>query len=94
MSLSSLLKDLRVQSGQSLQQVAEKVGSSKAYLSELERGVAKNPGIDVLKALVETIPIEAATVMVPPDRDSVPIHAEFRALLPAGMELRRERPKR
>ena len=42
---------------------------------------------DVLEALVTAIPIEAATVMVPPDGAAQPIHAEFRKLLPSGIEL-------
>ncbi len=42
---------------------------------------------DVLAALVESIPIEAATVMVPPDGAQQQILAELRALLPAGLEL-------
>lgn len=44
------------------------------------------PGVlnvtDVLKALIAAIPIEAAHVMVRDDGSEVPIHAEFRALLP------------
>lgn len=42
---------------------------------------------DVLEALVTAIPIEAATVMVPPDGARQPIHEEFRHILPAGLEL-------
>jgi len=42
---------------------------------------------DVLEALVATIPIEDASVMVPPDEAEQPIFSEFRELLPDGMEL-------
>ena len=42
---------------------------------------------DVLKALVATIPIEDARVMVPEDESDQPIFSEFRQLLPDGMEL-------
>jgi L-fucose mutarotase len=49
------------------------------------------PGIvqvtDALKALVETIPIEAATVMTPPDGSPQAIFEEFKQILPAGLEL-------
>ncbi|HET9493494.1 MAG TPA: RbsD/FucU family protein [Chloroflexia bacterium] len=41
---------------------------------------------DVLGVLVEAIPIEAAAVMMPPDREP-PIFEEFRRILPEGMEL-------
>lgn len=41
---------------------------------------------DVLGVLADTIPIEAAGVMIPPG-DEPPIFAEFHQLLPAGMPL-------
>ena len=41
---------------------------------------------DVLGALVDAIPIEAARVMTPDDGDDPPIFADFRALL-GGIEL-------
>lgn len=42
---------------------------------------------DVLEALVESIPIEAATVMVPDDRADQPVFKEFRRLLPEQLDL-------
>ena len=42
---------------------------------------------DVLEAMIEAIPIEAATVMVPDDGAEQAIFAEFRKLLSAGPEL-------
>jgi L-fucose mutarotase len=42
---------------------------------------------DVLRALVKTIPIEAAAVMVPDTQADQPIFNEFRELLPQGVEL-------
>ena len=38
--------------------------------------------IDVLETLVETILIESALIMEPPDGLVVPIHQTFRTLLP------------
>ena len=43
---------------------------------------------DVLRILIEAIPIEAAEVMQPPTGEP-PIFAEFHALLPEGMELQK-----
>ena len=60
------------------------VTAQKVFLN-LMPGLAKVT--DVLEALVETIPIEAAEVMVPPDGAAVPIHEEFRRGLPEGVEL-------
>jgi L-fucose mutarotase len=42
---------------------------------------------DVLEALVESIPIETAVVMVPDDNADQPIFSEFRKLLPKELEL-------
>ena len=39
---------------------------------------------EVLGVLVQTIPIEAALVMSPPGDVAVPVHDEYRGLLPAG----------
>jgi len=44
---------------------------------------------DVLEALVESIPLEAAVVMVPDSKADQPIFAEFRNLLPGNLELTR-----
>lgn len=45
MSLATKLKDLRVRRGQSLQQVADGVGVSKAHIWQLERGDSTNPSL-------------------------------------------------
>ncbi|MCX7427283.1 MAG: RbsD/FucU family protein [Planctomycetia bacterium] len=42
---------------------------------------------DVLEALVGTIPIEAAAVMVPDDGAEQPVFAEFRRILPKDVQL-------
>lgn len=42
---------------------------------------------EVLRALLTAIPVEAAQVMLTDSGEAPPIHAEFRALLPAGVEL-------
>ena len=47
---------------------------------------------DVLEALVGTIPIEAAAVMVPDDGAEQPIFAEFRRILPEDVEADEARP--
>ncbi len=49
------------------------------------------PGIplvtDVLRVLLDAIPVELARVMLPDSGEEPPIFDEFRALLPAGLEL-------
>lgn len=63
MPLSTILRELRTASAQSLQQVADRVGTSKAHLSDLERGVARNPGIELLKALAEVYGVSVASLI-------------------------------
>ena len=54
-------------------------GAQRVYLN-LAPGLVSVP--DVLRALVDAMPIEAAHVMVPDEGPEPPIFAEFRALLP------------
>ena len=58
--------------------------AAKVFLN-LMPGIAKVT--DVLKALVEVIPIESAMVMTPPDGAPQPIFDEFRQILPPGLDL-------
>jgi L-fucose mutarotase len=50
------------------------------------------PGIvsagEVLKALLDAVPLEAAYVMLQEDATEAPVVAEYRAILPAGVEVR------
>ncbi|MGE5502350.1 MAG: helix-turn-helix domain-containing protein [Ignavibacteriales bacterium] len=73
MSLAVKLKDLRLRSGLSLQQVADGVGASKAHIWELETGKSSNPSIDLLKKLAELYKVSVASLVgealedVPPE---------------------------
>jgi transcriptional regulator with XRE-family HTH domain len=53
MSLGVRLKELRIKKNQSLQEVADAVGASKAHIWEIERGGSKNPTIDLLNKLAD-----------------------------------------
>ena len=48
MAVGARLKELRMRAGESLQEVADAIGSSKAHIWELETGKNKNPGSDSL----------------------------------------------
>jgi transcriptional regulator with XRE-family HTH domain len=60
LALGEKLKDLRLRKGQSLQQVADAVGSSKAHIWELETGKSKNPSIELLTKLAENYDVSVA----------------------------------
>ncbi len=51
MAIGDRLKALRVKKGQSLQQVADSIGASKAHIWELESNRSKNPSLELLQKL-------------------------------------------
>ncbi len=51
MAIGDRIKELRVRKGESLQQVADAIGASKAHIWELESNRSKNPSIDLLQRL-------------------------------------------
>ncbi|MGB0682759.1 MAG: helix-turn-helix domain-containing protein [Magnetovibrionaceae bacterium] len=53
MSIGARLKALRLKKGESLQKVADAVGTSKAHIWELEKGTSKNPSISLLTRLAD-----------------------------------------
>lgn len=53
MGLGSRLKNLRESKGESLQQTADAVETSKAHVWQIERGKADNPAIGVLTRLAD-----------------------------------------
>ena len=59
--------------------------ASTVYLN-LMPGIPK--ATDVLEALLDMIPIQEAAVMQTPNGEQAPIHAEFRAMLPPGLEIK------
>jgi transcriptional regulator with XRE-family HTH domain len=48
MSVGAKLKELRTRKGETLQEVADAVGSSKPHIWELEAEKSKNPSLDLL----------------------------------------------
>lgn len=53
MEIGERLFSLRQKSGESLQQVADAVGVSKAHVWELEKGRSKNPSFDLVRKLAQ-----------------------------------------
>ena len=60
MALASKLKELRASKAQSLQQVGDAVGVSKAHIWELEAGRTANPGLELLKKLADYFQVTVA----------------------------------
>lgn len=53
MDIGERLFNLRQKSGESLQQVAEAIGISKAHVWELEKGRSKNPSFELVRKLAK-----------------------------------------
>jgi len=51
------IKRIREQKGFSINELSEKAGVSKSYLSYIERGIQKNPSLQVLSKIAKTLDI-------------------------------------
>lgn len=87
MAFADRLRDLRRVRGESLQQTADAVGASKAHISDLERGAARNPGLELVRALaahfgvtVSDILDETPAARVVPAGDSSQVTAWIRMI--------------
>jgi XRE family transcriptional regulator, master regulator for biofilm formation len=49
------IKQLRLQRGYSINELSEKAGISKSYLSYIERGIQKNPSLHILSRLANSL---------------------------------------
>ncbi|WHY76775.1 helix-turn-helix transcriptional regulator [Neobacillus sp. WH10] len=54
----SKLKGLRKDKGYSLTKLSKLTGISKSYLSLIERGIQRNPSLDILEKLAKTFAVE------------------------------------
>jgi transcriptional regulator with XRE-family HTH domain len=61
--LAVTLKQLRLKSGKSLQDVADAVKASKAHIWDLERGASRNPSLDLLKRLSDFYKVGVADLV-------------------------------
>lgn len=59
-TLASRLKELRLRSGQSLQEVADAIKASKAHVWELETGKSRNPSVELITKLANHFRVAVA----------------------------------
>jgi transcriptional regulator with XRE-family HTH domain len=85
MSIGDKIKSLRAKKRESLQQVADAVGVSKAHIWDLERGSSANPGLELLKKIANhfqvTVAYLADDVEVPEDATTLQFFREFEGKL-------------
>lgn len=63
MALGVRLKELRMAKKLSLQDLADKVGASKAHIWELETGRSKNPSIVLLSEIAKALGVSVAVLI-------------------------------
>lgn len=63
MSFATQLHELRIQNRLSLQQVADKVGISKAHVWNLEKGQADNPSMELVVKLAKLFRVRVADLV-------------------------------
>jgi transcriptional regulator with XRE-family HTH domain len=81
MSIGARLKELRIRKGESLQQVADAVGASKAHIWELEAEKSTNPSLDLLKKISEHFEVPISLLLdEQTSRDTLIFGREFEGL--------------
>jgi transcriptional regulator with XRE-family HTH domain len=78
MSLGATLTRLRQEKKESLQDVADAIGSSKTHVWELEKGRATNPSMDLLKKLADHFDVTVEVLVGNADIDQGKATAFFR----------------
>lgn len=63
MALADRLKEFRTKKRMSLQDVADRVGASKAHIWDLETARSKNPSIDLLKNLANCFGVSVSDLI-------------------------------
>jgi len=92
MSFAARLKNLRLKTGESLQELADAIQISKAHIWDLESGKSKNPSADLLKKVSDHFGVSIATLLGEElaegtDEELAVMFREFQNLDPADREL-------
>ena len=81
MDLSQKIKQLRQEKGYSLNELAERAGISKAYLSQLENNRSKQPSAEILLKIASALRTTIADLLDKPVR----VHAKDFGEMPDGL---------
>ena len=93
MSLAMRLQNLRTSKQQSLQEVADAIGASKAHIWELEKGTAKNPSIELVRKLADYFEVSISRLVgESPDEDGddeklLVLYRDLKSLHPTDREV-------
>lgn len=93
MSFGAQLKRLRLRKGQSLQELADAVGASKAHIWELEVEKSTNPSLDLLKKLADHFEVSISQLVgeqpdeETEDQDLITLFRDLKGLSDADKKL-------
>jgi len=82
MTLADKLAELRKNSGESLQVVAEAVGASRAHIWEVETGRTKNPSLELVRRLADHFRVSVGWLVgeMPDGNEDSQVAALYRSL--------------
>ncbi|PTX57403.1 DNA-binding XRE family transcriptional regulator [Litoreibacter ponti] len=83
MDIGERLFSLRAKTGETLQEVADKVGVSKAHVWELEKGRSKNPSFELVRKLAKHFGVTVEVLIGEadePDQKQIEIARIYRGL--------------
>jgi transcriptional regulator with XRE-family HTH domain len=89
MSLGARITKLRLKAGESLQEVADGVGVSKAHIWELEKGRADNPSMGLVTRLADHFKVSVA-FLVGEDRSAPDANRKLSGMFRQASQLRPE----
>lgn len=68
--IGDIIRKKRKERGMSLSELSRVTGVSKSYLSYIERGMKRNPSIDVIKRIFQSLNLPITTIHTNEDRTS------------------------
>jgi len=80
MNTGRLIRVLRTAQGSTQEEIAEKLGISRSYLSQVEKGIRK-PGLEFLRKLSTALNVPTALLVMGDDDDESPIMIALRKML-------------
>lgn len=86
MTLGARITQLRLKKNESLQQVADAVGVSKAHIWEMEKGRADNPSMALVTRLADHLGVSVA-YLVGEDREAPDADVELQRMFRQAKEL-------
>jgi XRE family transcriptional regulator, master regulator for biofilm formation len=62
--VGEILKHYRKNKGMTINELSQKAGISKSYISSIERGLQRNPSIQILQKLADTLGISLTKLLM------------------------------